>query len=153
MKKTFTLIAALAISTITIAGGTTIIPEGNEETEAKVEEAVVMRDLQVGLDATVIEDQAFFNLKMLNESEDAVYSLVRYNADGSYTSIGILDAVPNTINQPILYSFNDDEAQDEDVEYVLLRIGFEVEEIGTWTYKADNGSFVNTDTMWAIDHE
>lgn len=94
----------------------------------------VERNIQADLTARVVEDKIYFNLSMLNESKPGVYSLVKTFSDGTFESVGIKDIAVNTINQPLLYSFVDDNKSDENVSYDLIRISLEVETVESWQY-------------------
>lgn len=128
-KKTILLLAILVSGSMALASG-----NGTEEV---VNEEVSVTDFVVSAQATVIENKAYVNIKMLNETKQGAYSLVRFNCDGTVTSIGLKDATPNTINQPLMYCFVDEELACEEASYVLVRIGAESEVIQTWTYNPD----------------
>lgn len=80
------------------------------------------------------EGGMYFNILMLNESVRGTYSLVRFESDSSFTSIGMKDGVVNKINTPILYSFCDTEVPDENLIYRLYHIGEEVTLLKEWHF-------------------
>jgi len=95
---------------------------------------VIQRDVEKSLTAKVIGDKIYFKLTMLNESKPGMYSLVKTYADGTFESIGIKDIAVNTINQPLLYSFVEENKSDVNVSYDLIRISFNVEPVESWQY-------------------
>ena len=94
----------------------------------------VERDVQKSISAKVVGDKIYFNLTMLNESVPGVYSLVKTFQDGTSESVGIKEVAVNTIGQPLLYSFVDENKSDELVSYDLIRISLEAETVETWQY-------------------
>lgn len=91
--------------------------------------------------ATIANDDAiYFNITMNFESEKCMYSLVKLNADGSIESIGIKNGFKNLNNLPLRYSFTDNTLSDNDVQYVLYRIGSDSELIAQWVYSATDHS-------------
>lgn len=126
--KTIIIIAALSfglLSSNTYAGH-----EITNKKEAKKEVTYNVNKLQ----AKVVGSSLFFNLTMDFESENCIYSLVRYNEDGSMTSIGLKDGFKNTSNIALLYSFKDSEVPCSNVQYELYRIGTTSETIAKWEY-------------------
>lgn len=93
------------------------------------------------LRALALEGKVYINMSAMNEVETGVYSLIRRYADGSFESVGIKDAHPNQLNQPLLYSFRDNEVPEEDVRYELIRINYKDNPlIASWTYDAQTAS-------------
>ena len=86
--------------------------------------------------ATIVSSQIFFNVTLDAESENCIYSLVRFNQDGSMASVGIKEGLKNVNNLELLYSFKETEKPEEDVEYTLYRIGSGSEPIAQWNYNS-----------------
>ncbi|NRA12579.1 MAG: hypothetical protein HRT57_11550, partial [Crocinitomicaceae bacterium] len=97
---------------------------------------VSQRDSMVELSFRMIESNIYFKLKMLNETKNGYYSMVRVFEDGSSESVDIRQMVANEINQPILYCFTDEEVPTVDFTYVLVRITAEYKEVKRWNYCA-----------------
>ncbi len=98
------------------------------------EVAGMERDVQVDLTHRIHEGNIYFKLLMLNESQSGFYSMVKYFENGDYASVDVRQMVANTINQPLMYSFTDEDVPREDVTYVLYRIAEGTEEVGRWNY-------------------
>lgn len=126
---------ALTISVLLI---TIIAFSNNNLVVENIDTEDIQRDVVVDLNAKVYGSKAYFNLVMLNESKNGVYSLVRFNSDSTLVSIGLIDAVPNKINQKLVYSFHDDELPNSDAQYVLYRLGDTSEQLITWKYHKEN---------------
>ena len=74
------------------------------------------------------------------ETENCIYSLVRFNADGTMESVGLKDGFKNLNNLPLLYSFKDIKIPDTNTEYVLYRIGSDAIIIGKFSFNATTKS-------------
>lgn len=85
------------------------------------------------MDAQVVDGKIYFKVVMSTESENSLYSLVRHNADGSVTSVGIKEGFSNPNNISLLYCFQD-ELPTEDVEYSLYRIASDSRKIVHWDF-------------------
>jgi hypothetical protein len=97
------------------------------------------RDSMVDLTYRLIDRSVYFKLKMLNESQNGFYSMVREFNDGSFESVDIRQMVANEINQPIMYCFVDKAIPVVNFTYVLMRISNETEEVSRWSYCAETG--------------
>jgi hypothetical protein len=97
------------------------------------------------LSAQVVNNKVYFNVTVNYETEKCIYSLVRFNPDGTIESIGLKDGCTNLNNLPLLYSFKDNEAPKEDLEYVLYRIGSDSKVIGKFIFNAKTESIALAD--------
>lgn len=126
MKKIFFVLALLIGSTLGLYA---------QDASASVE-----RDQMVSLDGTYRNGVVFFKLLMKNETGNGFYSMVKYHANGEYTSVGVRSITANTIDQPLLYSFTDKDINREEVTYVLVRITDKKEEVGRWKFFPAEGT-------------
>lgn len=97
------------------------------------------KDVVVDIKATVLQNTAYFNLRMQNESETAMYMLLRKTFDEQLQVIATKDGVPNTLNQPLLYSFKVDKLDETNAEYVLVKVGKDYEELKSWNFNPTAG--------------
>ncbi len=97
------------------------------------------RDVVVEIKATVLQNTAYFNLRMQNESEAAMYMLLRKTFDEQLEVIATKDGVPNTLGQPLLYSFKVDKLSETNAEYVLVKVGKDYEELRSWNFNPTAG--------------
>ena len=95
---------------------------------------LLKRDSMVGLSYKMVNNVVYFKLKMLNESKDGFYSMVREFSDGSFESVDVRQTNANTVNVPILYCFIDKKVPSVDFTYVLRRISNEITEVSRWDY-------------------
>lgn len=107
----------------------------------------------VGVKTRVLEGRVYFNLTMLNEEKESVYSLVRQFEDGSFTSVDLRFGVKNSINTPLLYCFVDKEVPKIDFIYCLYRISDKTTTIQKWHYCASDKELCpfTPDMLAAID--
>ena len=96
------------------------------------------RDSMVSLSYKLVNDVAYFKLKMINESKDGFYTMVREFSDGSFESVDVRQMNANMINIPLLYCFVDKELPSVDFTYVLRRMSDEITEISRWYYCSAN---------------
>jgi len=129
--KAFIIITVLTFGLLsnTMYGGNDL----KTKEEEKKESTYNVNNLQ----AKVVAGSLFFNVTMDFESENCIYSLVRYNEDGTLTSIGLKDGFKNVSNIALLYSFKDSDMPSTDVKYELYRIGSESEVIAKWEFTND----------------
>jgi hypothetical protein len=80
------------------------------------------------------------------ETEKCMYSLVRFNTDGTMKSVGIKNGFVNLNKLPLRYSFKDAETPTEDVKYALYRIGSESSLIAEWQYTSETNTMKLTST-------
>ena len=104
------------------------------------------------LNARIFEDKVFFNVILDFESENCIYSLVRFNKDGSITSVGIKNGFKNLTNLSLLYPFNDPSIPPTNVEYVLYRITAESEVIGKWNFNFDSKKIQSVDISESLSN-
>ena len=86
--------------------------------------------------ATIVNEKIYFNITLDVETENCIYSLVRFNADESMESVGIKEGLKNLNNLQLLYSFKEEIKPEENVEYVLYRIGSGSEAIAKWSFNS-----------------
>lgn len=135
MKNAILIFALLfTSSTQLFAGSSSISPFDSVEVQFDLK-----RDSMVDLSYRVIDRTVYFKLKMMNESKNGFYSMVREFKDGSFESVDIRQMVANEINQPIMYCFVDNAIPVVDFTYVLVRISDSTEEISRWSYCAETG--------------
>lgn len=142
MKK-FIYTLALIISTATVSIA------GDGSTDSSGVDDQFKRDVQVSLTGKYIQDMVYFNLRMLNESKDGFYSMVKEYANGEFVSVDVRQMIANTINSPLLYSFSDEEVPLEDVTYILYRISDNTVEVDRWVYCAHEKKLCDADPLVA----
>jgi len=131
------LLALLSITMVTPsqAGDDKKKPIAQKSTYSdSTEKSSLKTNVYISLTVRVLNDKAYFNLVMMNESKNGDYSLIRHNQDGSVTSIGLKRIIKNNINLPIQYSFVDKDLSDDYAFYELIRITNEVEHVQRWSY-------------------
>lgn len=139
MKKLIIIVTLITstIANLAVAGGT-----DTEKTAKEKEPKAFHIDK---LTAKVVDETVYFNVTLDRETERCIYSMVRFNADGSMESIGLKDGIKNPNNLPLLYSFKDTDKPKVDVEYALYRIGADSEVIARWTYEHSTGQLESQD--------
>jgi hypothetical protein len=96
----------------------------------------IERDKQLNLNAKILMDKLYINLKMLNESETGVYLIIRKFPDGTIEYVDSRQMLENTINTPILYSFIEKCLPTQNVEYILYRDALESNIVQKWEYNS-----------------
>ncbi len=135
MKKVFLLYLILIVGTS--QGFSSLLFVGNDQAPDSVKaEAVPENELDkiVSIKARYFENRIFFNLLVLNETKNSVYSLVREFENGSFESVDVRNGYMNQINTPLLYSFVDKEIPNVDFTYALYRISKESVVLQKWKY-------------------
>jgi hypothetical protein len=133
---TITLITAGIFNSTIYAGSSTTENSENKKTTYNIDK----------LNATVNNGEIYFNITMNVETEKCMYSLVRFNSDGTMKSVGIKNGFVNLNKLPLRYSFKDAETPTEDVKYALYRIGSESSLIAEWQYTSETNTMKLTST-------
>ena len=131
---TITLISAGIFNSTIYAGSSTTENSEHKKTTYNVDK----------LNATVNNGEIYFNITMNVETEKCMYSLVRFNSDGTMKSVGIKNGFVNLNKLPLRYSFKDAETPTEDVKYALYRIGSESSLVAEWQYNSESNSMLLT---------
>lgn len=133
MKNSLIIFALLVIGSPSLFAGSNSI-SSNDPVDLQ---SSSKRDSIVDLSCRMLDKNIYFKLKMMNESRDGYYSMVREFKNGTFEPVDIRKMVANEINQPILYCFVDKEVPGVDFTYVLIRISDSTQEVMRWNYCAE----------------
>ncbi len=92
----------------------------------------------------------YFKLLIKNEKKASVYSMVKEFKNGMFESVQVQYGVPNSINTPIMYTFRDPEAPEEDCTYALYRISDGSEVMQKWKFNSDSGELKELPSELAV---
>lgn len=116
-------------------------------TVTDVNAETLKRDVLIDIKEYVVEEHAYINLRMLNESKEGVYTLVKSDENGKAELVDSKEIAVNTINKPVLYSFKEAELENKDCEYTLYRISRSVEVVQSWCYCVEQKEFFKNEAM------